>query len=97
MKTVSKKFAPESPPSKPAVGKAPDIVSASVPDALATLKVNPETGLEPIEMDIRRKGNRCNEVPERKGPATACGKDGLICGALFLIGKTRSDREIANP
>jgi hypothetical protein len=97
MKTVSKQFAQESPPSKSAVGKAPDIVSASVPDALATLKVNPETGLAPSEVDTRRKANRCNEVPEKKGTRFSLRKNSLICGALFPIGKRRIGREIANP
>ena len=78
MKTVSRKFAQESPPSKPAVGMAPDIVSASVPDALATLKVNPEPGLAPAEADTHRKTNRCNEVPEKKG-------------TWFSLRKNRSD------
>ena len=32
-------------PAKPADGAPPDIAGASVPDALATLRVNPDTGL----------------------------------------------------
>ena len=42
MQTVTKKLIVESPPSKPATGKAPEIASASVPDTLAALHVKPE-------------------------------------------------------
>ena len=45
--------------------KAPDIASASVPDTLAQLKVNPETGLTGAEVDARRKQHGYNEVAER--------------------------------
>jgi hypothetical protein len=55
MQTVTKKLIVESPPSKPATGKAPEFASASVPDTLAALHVNPETGLMHTEVDIRRK------------------------------------------
>ena len=44
MQTVTKKLIVESPPLKPTTGKAPEIASASVPDTLAALHVNPETG-----------------------------------------------------
>ena len=50
MQTVTKKLIVESPPLKPATGKAPEIASASVPDILATLHVNPETGLMHTEV-----------------------------------------------
>ena len=53
-------------PSKPATAKAPDIASASVPDTLAALKVNPEIGLAPADVDTRRKENGYNEVAETK-------------------------------
>jgi H+-transporting ATPase len=53
--------------SKPANAKPPDIASTSVPDTLATLKVNPETGLTHAEVDTRRKENGYNEVAEKKG------------------------------
>ncbi len=46
--------------------KAPDIASASVSDTLASLKVNPETGLARAEVDTRRKENGYNEVAEKK-------------------------------
>ena len=54
-------------PSKPAPAKAPDIASASVPDTLAALHVNPDTGLTDTEVDVRRKEHGYNEVAEQKG------------------------------
>src|SRR5450759_2172285 len=54
-------------PSKPADAKPPDIATASVPDTLATLKVNPDTGLTSQEVDARRKEHGYNEVAEKKG------------------------------
>jgi H+-transporting ATPase len=54
-------------PSKPANAKPPDIAAASVPDSLAQLKVNPETGLTRGEVDSRRKEYGYNEVAEKKG------------------------------
>jgi len=53
-------------PTKPANTKLPDIASASVPDTLASLKVNPETGLAHAEVDTRRKEHGYNEVAEQK-------------------------------
>ena len=53
--------------SKPVDGNPPDIASASVPDTLASLKVDPETGLAHAEVDARRKENGYNEVAEVKG------------------------------
>ncbi len=44
------------------VGKAPDIASASVQDALSTLRVNPETGLTFTNVETRRKECGYNEV-----------------------------------
>jgi H+-transporting ATPase len=67
MQTVTKKLIVESPPLKPATGKAPEIASASVPDTLAALHVNPETGLMHTEVDIRRKEHGYNEVAEERG------------------------------
>ena len=55
---------PES--SKPADSKPPDIASASVPDTLAALKVNPDTGLTHAKVDARRKEYGYNEVAEKK-------------------------------
>jgi plasma-membrane proton-efflux P-type ATPase len=67
MKTVIKKSAAEIPPFKSATAKAPDIASASVPDTLAALNVNPDTGLTHAVVDNRRKENGYNEVAEKKG------------------------------
>ena len=53
-------------PSKPANAKPPDIASASVPDTLAELQVNPDTGLTGAEVDARHKAHGYNEVAERK-------------------------------
>jgi hypothetical protein len=53
---------------KPANIKLPDFASAPVTDTLATLKVNPDTGLSRAEVDIRRKENGYNEVAEKKRP-----------------------------
>src|SRR5579859_2617542 len=52
--------------SKPADGKPPDIATASVPDTLAALHVNPDTGLDLAEVDARRKEHGYNEVAEKK-------------------------------
>ncbi len=54
-------------PAKPADTKPPDIAAASVPDTLASLKVNPDTGLTRAEVEVRRKANGFNEVAETKG------------------------------
>jgi H+-transporting ATPase len=54
-------------PAKPANTKPPDIAAASVPDTLAALQVNPETGLTHAEVDARRKEHGYNEVPEQQG------------------------------
>src|SRR5664280_632474 len=49
------------------VAKPPDTATASVPDTLAALRVNPETGLTHAEADVRRKEHGYNEVTEQKG------------------------------
>jgi len=67
MGTTSNRSAAGPAASKPAAAKAPDLASASVPDTLAALKVNPETGLAHVEVDIRRKEHGYNEVPEQNG------------------------------
>jgi len=54
-------------PSTPSKAAPPDIASASVPDTLATLKVNPDTGLTHAEVDARRNAAGYNEVAEQKG------------------------------
>src|SRR5512141_1511731 len=53
--------------SMPANAKPPDIASASVPDTLAALHVNPDTGLTRSEVGARRKEHGYNEVAEQKG------------------------------
>src|SRR5579863_3235436 len=45
----------------------PSIASATITEALATLHVNPDTGLTQAEIDIRRKQHGYNEVAEKKG------------------------------
>ena len=64
--TPDKSTAPPA-PAKPANAKAPDIATASVPDTLAALHVNPDTGLTHAEVDTRRKEHGYNEVAEQKG------------------------------
>jgi plasma-membrane proton-efflux P-type ATPase len=54
-------------PPKPTDTKPPDIATAPVPDTLATLKVNPDTGLSNTEVEVRRKEHGFNEVAETKG------------------------------
>jgi plasma-membrane proton-efflux P-type ATPase len=53
--------------SEPGNARPPDIASASVPDTLAALRVNPDTGLTNAEVDGRRKEYGYNEVAETKG------------------------------
>jgi len=62
-------------PNKPEAEPAPstqtnaspsDFASMSVPDVLAALHVNPDTGLPPTEADVRRKEHGYNEVAEKK-------------------------------
>src|SRR5208283_801255 len=67
MRTVPNKSDVEPAPSKPATAKPPDIALASVPDTLAALYVNLETGLTNAEVDVRRKEHGYNEVAEEKG------------------------------
>jgi hypothetical protein len=50
----------------PATTKTPEIASASLPDTLVALQVNPETGLTHGEIDARRKEYGYNEVAEQK-------------------------------
>ena len=51
----------------PVASKVPDIASAPIPNTLAALHVNPETGLTSAEVDVRRKEHGYNEVAEQKG------------------------------
>src|ERR1017187_1632604 len=67
MKSKTEKSAADSLASKPAAAKAPDIAAAPIPDTLAQLKVNPDTGLTRAEVETRRKEDGYNEVAEKKG------------------------------
>ena len=67
MRTTANKSEAEPAPSKAANAKLPDIAAASVPDTLAALHVNPDTGLTQAEVEVRRKEHGYNEVAERKG------------------------------
>ena len=58
-------------PSKPASASRPVIASASVPDTLAALHVDPAIGLTRAEVDARRKANGFNEIGEEKGHPVA--------------------------
>jgi len=53
-------------PAKPAGSEPPELASASLPDTLASLRVNPGTGLARAEVDVRRRANGYNEVAETK-------------------------------
>ena len=67
MRTAPNKSEAEPAPSKAANAKPPDIASASVPDTLAALHFNPDTGLTHAEVDVRRKEHGPNEVAGKKG------------------------------
>ncbi len=71
METTPNKTAVKPVPAAPVNAKAPDIAAKSIPDTLAALKVNPETGLTSAEVDVRRKENGYNEVAEEKGHPVA--------------------------
>ena len=58
MRTTANKSEAEPMPSKPANTKPPDNTSASVPDTLTGLQVNPETGLMHAEVDTRHAAMR---------------------------------------
>ena len=66
MQTTANKSEGKPAPAKPANAKPPDIASASVPDTLTALHVNPDTGLTHAEIDVRRKKDGYNEVAEQK-------------------------------
>ncbi len=50
----------------PAPAQTPDLATASLPDALAALGVNPATGLTAAEVNVRRQAHGYNEVAERR-------------------------------
>jgi plasma-membrane proton-efflux P-type ATPase len=66
MQTATNKSEAKPAPVQPANAKPPDIATASVPDTLAALNVNPEKGLTHDEVDTSRKKHGYNEVAERK-------------------------------
>ena len=66
MPTTPNNSEAEPAPAKPANAKAPEIASASLPDTLAALHVNPDTGLTRAEVDARQKEHGYNEVAEQK-------------------------------
>ncbi len=67
MQTVPKESSPKISGSTPSTAKEPDIASSPVPDTLAALHVNPDTGLTRADVDVRRKEHGYNEVAEQKG------------------------------
>jgi H+-transporting ATPase len=60
--------------------------TASVPDTLAALHVNPDTGLTHAEVDVRRKEHGYNEVAEKKG--TRSSNSSEILGNLGVDART---------
>jgi hypothetical protein len=47
--------------------KAYEFASESIPDTLAAIHVNPDTGLMHADVDVRRKEHGYNEVAGKKG------------------------------
>ncbi|MEI2723148.1 MAG: plasma-membrane proton-efflux P-type ATPase [Verrucomicrobiota bacterium] len=66
MSATTDKPQAEAESAKPADTKPPGIISSSIADTLAALKVNPDTGLTRTEVDARRKENGFNEVAEQR-------------------------------
>ena len=64
---MTKKSGADPAPSTPANAKPPDIASASVPDALAALHVNPDTGLTPAKVTPAGRNTATTRWPKRKG------------------------------
>ncbi len=82
MEAISNQSATASTPAKAANGKPPDIAAMSVPDTLAALQVNPDTGLTHAQVDASRKELGYNEVAQTKGHPV-----------LKFLGKCRSAGE----
>jgi H+-transporting ATPase len=55
------------PPTVLSTPAIPDIAAASIPETLAALQVNPDTGLATSQIDILRREHGYNEVEEKKG------------------------------
>ncbi len=51
----------------PATANTSELASASIPDTLAALAVNPESGLSQTEVQSRRQAHGYNEVAEHRG------------------------------
>ena len=66
MQTTTDKSETKPPRLMPATDKAPEIASASVPDTLKALHVDPEKGLTHGEVETCRKEHGYNEVAEQK-------------------------------
>jgi plasma-membrane proton-efflux P-type ATPase len=66
MQTTPERSAAEPASPKSADATPTDLAAASVPDTLAALQVNPDTGLTASEVDSRRKDHGYNEVAEKK-------------------------------
>ncbi len=67
MSTTPRQFAAMPAPSKPESTKPPSIASASIPDTLAALHVNPDTGLTHAQVEASRQASGYNEVADKKG------------------------------
>jgi len=52
--------------SEPAAEQATDLPTASIPDTLAALHANPDSGLTPLDVQSRRQKYGYNEVAEKK-------------------------------
>lgn len=66
------RMTPEKSKAKPTAPKPPDIVTLSIPDTLASLKVDPEKGLTNSAVEALRKAHGFNEVTEKKGIHFSC-------------------------
>lgn len=67
LQTATKTSGVKLPNSMPSSANWPDIASASVPDTLAALRVDPATGLQRREAEARLSEHGYNEVLERQG------------------------------
>ena len=83
MQTTTNESETKPPRSMPATAKAPEIASASVPDTLAALHVNPETGLTHGEVETSpegarlQRGGRAERTPGPQVPRKILGPVGV--------------------
>src|SRR5271163_1807982 len=90
MPTAISKSGTEAASPKPTNVNPLDIASVSVPDTLAALHVNPDTGLTHAEVDASRKENGYNEVEVKEG--TSCSPiPSEILGNLGVDARTDHD------